>query len=154
VSRVAVAASAENGRLAGRISLELGPAAAGLASANLPAPAGWSAAAARAPLAVQWNLDLAAAWPRFVPCAPALQVTLTPLEYGVRSARAILQHYDPRKPTSSRGALSFDLSHRTYAAKLLDEIPGRSLLQRRRTFGPYQGHSISLPFGGPTLEYV
>ncbi len=74
--------------------------------------------------------------------------------YGVRTARAILQHYDRDKPTNSRGAVSFDLMHRTYAAELLDQIPGRSLIQRRRTFGPYQGYSLSIPFGGPTVEWV
>lgn len=141
--------------LGGRVSLELGPAAAALARAILPAPAAWGAAAARAPLAVQWNLDLAAVRAYVAPCAQALAIDLVPLDtYGVRTARAILQHYDPGKPTASRGAVSFDLAHRTYAAKLLDEIPGRSLIQRRRTFGPYQGYSISIPFGGPTVDYV
>jgi hypothetical protein len=73
--------------------------------------------------------------------------------YGVRTARAILQHYEPEQPTKSRGAVSFDLVNRTYAARLLDEIPGRSLIQRRRTFGAYQGYALSIPFG-PTVEYV
>src|SRR5690606_28164638 len=89
------------------------------------------------------------------PCAQALAIDLTPLDtYGVRTARAILQRYDPARPTGSRGAVSFDLAHRTYAAQLLDRIPGRSLIQRKRTFGPYQGYSIAIPFGGPTVEYV
>jgi hypothetical protein len=89
------------------------------------------------------------------PCARALAVDLSALDrYGVRTARAILQHYDHGTPTKSRGAVSFDLAHRTYAAQLLDEIPGRSLIQRKRAFGPYQGYSLSIPFGGPTVEYV
>jgi hypothetical protein len=50
--------------------------------------------------------------------------------------------------------VSFDLAHRKYAAGLLDEIPGRSLIERKRTFGPYQGRVLSIPFGGPTIEYV
>lgn len=141
-------------RLGARLALELGDAAAGLQRAVLPAPGAWSAAAARAPGAAQWNLDLGWVRERVAPCARALAVDLAPLErYGVRTARAILQHYDPDQPTKSRGAVSFDLAHRTYAAQLLDEIPGRSLIQRRRTFGPYQGHAISIPFG-PTVEYV
>ena len=154
VRRLAVAVEIGD-RLGGRLALELGDAAAGLARAALPAPAGWSAAAARAPLAAQWNLDLAAVRAHVAPCARALDVDLSPLDrYGVRTARAILQRYDPDKPTNSRGAVAFDLVHRTYAAQLLDEIPGRSLIQRRRTFGPYQGYSLAIPFGGPTLEYV
>jgi len=121
----------------------------------LPAPAGWPAAVARAPLAAQWNLDLAAVKPALAPCAQALALDLAPLDrYGVRTARAILQRFDPDTPTNSRGAASFDLLHRTYASRLLDEIPGRSLIQRKRTFGPYKGYSLSIPFGGPTVEYV
>jgi hypothetical protein len=155
VGRLAVAVEIGGDRLGGRLALELGDAAPGLARAALPAPAGWGAAAARAPLAAQWNLDLAAVRAHAAPCAQALDVDLSPLDrYGVRTARAILQRYDQDKPTNSRGAVSFDLAHRTYAAQLLDEIPGRSLIQRKRTFGPYQGYSLAIPFGGPTLEYV
>jgi hypothetical protein len=121
----------------------------------LPAPAGWAAAAARAPLAAQWNLDLAAVRAFLAPCTKALGVDPSELDrYGVRTARAILQRFDLDKPRNSRGVVSFDLAHRTYAAQLLDQIPGRSMIERKRTFGPYQGYSISIPFGGPTLEYV
>ena len=155
VGRVAVAAELGGDRLGGRLSIELGDAAAGLGRAVLPPPAGWAAAAGRAPLSVQWNLDLAAVRGALAPCALALGVDLAPFDqYGVRTARAILQRYDPDKPTNSRGAASFDLTSRTYAAQLLDEIPGRSLIQRKRTFGPYQGYSLAIPFGGPTIEYV
>lgn len=142
-------------RLGARLALDLGAAAAGLQRAVLPAPGGWSAAAAGAPLAAQWNLDLAAVRAYLAPCLAFLPVDLAPLDtYGVRTARAILQHYDHGSPTKSRGVASFDLAHRTYAAQLLDEIPGRSLIQRKRTFGPYQGYSLSIPFGGPTIDYV
>jgi hypothetical protein len=155
VGRLGAAFELAGDRVGGRLSVEIGGAAAGLQRAVLPAPAGFSAAAARAPLAVQWNLDLAAVRGHLAPCAQALAVDLSPLDrYGVRTVRAILQRYDPRKPTASRGAVSMDLAHRTYAAQLLDEIPGRSLIQRKRTFGPYQGYALSIPFGGPTIEYV
>jgi hypothetical protein len=154
VGRLAVSMDAGAERLDGRLALELGGAAAGLQRAVLPAPGAWSAAAAGAPVAAQWNLDLGWVGERIAPCAGALGVDLAALaRYGVRTARAILQHYDPGQPTKSRGAVSFDLMHRTYAAQLLDEIPGRSLIQRRRTFGPYQGYALSIPFG-PTVEYV
>lgn len=155
VGRIAVGVELGGDRLGGRLALELGGAAAGLQRAVLPAPAGWGAAAARSPLAAQWNLDLAAVKSAVAPCALALALDLSPIDrYGVRTARAILLRFDPDKPTNSRGAASFELAHRTYAARLLDEIPGRSLIQRKRTFGPYQGYSLSIPFGGPTIEYV
>jgi hypothetical protein len=155
VGRVAVAVEAGSGSVGGRIALELGGAAASLQRAVLPAPAGWRGAAAQAPLAVQWNLDLAAVRGHLLPCAQALAVDLSMADrFGVRTARAILQRYDARKPTNSRGVVSFDLAHRKYAAELLDEIPGRSLIERKRTFGPYQGRVLSIPFGGPTIEYV
>lgn len=156
VGKVGVAASADGSRLGGRLAVEVGDAAAaGIARAILPASDAWSAAAAKAPLAAQWNVDLVALRAWLAPCAAAAGADLSRLEpLGVRTARAILHHYDPAKPASSRGAVSFDLAHRTYATKLLDEIPGRSMIQRKRTFGPFQGYAISIPFGGPTIEYV
>jgi hypothetical protein len=155
VSRLGAAFELSGDRVGGRLAVEIGAAAAGLQRAVLPAPAGFGAASARAPLAVQWNLDLAVVRGHLAPCAQALGVDLAPLDrYGVRTVRAILQRYDPGKPTASRGAVSMDLAHRTYASQLLDEIPGRSLIQRKRTFGPYQGYALSIPFGGPTIEYV
>jgi len=156
VGRVAVAFEAGTGGLGGRVALELGGAAApGLQRAVLPAPAGWAGAAGGAPLSVQWNLDLAAVRAHLAPCAQALAVDLSTVDqYGVRTARLILQRYDAGKPTNSRGVASFDLAHKKFAAQLLDEVPGRSLIERKRTFGPYQGRVISIPFGGPTVEYV
>jgi len=159
VGRIAVAAELagdyRSNRLGGRLSIEIGDAAAGIGRAVLPPPAGWAAAAARAPLSVQWNLDLAAVRGALAPCAQALAIDLAPLEqFGVRTARVILQHFNADKPQNSRGAASLDLTSRTYAAQLLDEIPGRSLIERKRTFGPYQGRSLAIPFGGPTIDYV
>ncbi len=58
IGRLAVAVDVGGDRLGGRLSLELGDAAAALQRAVLPVPAAWGAAAARAPLAAQWNLDL------------------------------------------------------------------------------------------------
>lgn len=155
IGRFGVTLEADGKRLGGRLAVEVGAgAAAGIARAILPPSDAWSAAAARAPLAAQWNVDLALVRAWLAPCAVAFGAGPDPLEaYGVRTARAILHHYDHDKPTKSRGVAAFDLAHRTYATKLLDEIPGRSLIQRKRTFGPYQGHAIAIPFG-PTIEYV
>jgi hypothetical protein len=155
VGRVAVAFEAGAGRLGGRVALEIGGAAPGVQRAVLPAPAGWTGVAGGAPFAAQWNLDLAAVRAALAPCAQALAVDLSVVDrYGVRTARAILHRYDPGKPTNSRGVVSMDLAHKKYAAQLLDEVPGRSLIERKRTFGPYQGRVLSIPFGGPTVEYV
>ena len=42
------------------------------------------------------------------------------LQLPLEASRPILLRFDPDKPTNSRGAASFELAHRTYAARLLD----------------------------------
>ena len=96
VSRVAFALEADGPRVSGRLAFDLGPAAARLASAILPVPEGFAAAAARAPLAAQWNLDLVAVRGWLRPCLAAVGEDLAGLErFGVRGARAVLQAFDP-----------------------------------------------------------
>ena len=51
------------------------------------------------------------------------------------------------------GLEGLDLASSKYFERMLDEIPLRSTLERDRTFGALQGHSISVPFG-PTIDYV
>lgn len=157
VGRLGIAVEASGERLGARLSAEVdAPAASGLAGAILPPPSGWATAASRAPLAAQWNLDLTVLRAWLSPCiaAAGAGADLSLLDAsGVRAARVLLRNYDPDKPTRSRGAVALDLANRTYATQLLDQIPGRSLLQRKRTFGPYQGHVLSVPLG-PSIEYV
>lgn len=153
---VGVELDAATRRIAARLSFELEPAAAAAVGATLlPPPEGWAAASAQAPLALQWNADLVAVAAFAEPCARAAGESLAPLAgTGVRAARAILLAFDRDKPTKSRGAISLELTDRAFLASLLDRIPGRSLLERKRTFGAHRGHSLSLPFGGPTIDYV
>jgi len=153
VGRVAISIEGDGSRASGRLAFDLGPAAASVTASLLPVPEGFAAQAARAPLAAQWNLDLLVVRAWLQPCLHALDEDLGPLDrYGVRSGRAVLQAFDP-DDKSGAGAVVFDLAHQKFFASQLDELPMRSTLERRRTFGPHAGHSISIPFVA-TLDYV
>jgi hypothetical protein len=152
VQRVAVAATADDHRVALRLGFDLGSTAR-LGSLVLAPPSGWAATAARAAIAVQWNLDLAAVQAWLAPClagfgGDAAAITAT----GIRSARGLVLEFDPDGPSGS-GALAFDLAHAGYVRNQLDRIPLRSALERARTFGADKGFSIALPFA-PTIDYV
>ncbi len=155
VSRIALGVRGDGRQAGGRISIELGPAAARLTAAALPEPEGWASVKASGALAAEWNLDLGVVRSWLEPCAQVVGADLRELDrYGVRAARAVLQTFDPDAKTGS-GAVSLALNHRKFFASLLDEIPLRSTLERSRKFGPYSGYSLSIPFSGlPTVEYV
>ncbi len=153
IGRVAIALEGDGRHYGSRIALDAGASAATITSAVLPAPEGWSAVAAQAPLAVQWNLDLAAARGWLAPCAQQLGFDLAALEsYGVRTARVLLLSLDPDDKSGS-GAVALDLTTKRYFAGLLDEIPLRSKFESKRTFGPHAGRELSIPFG-PSVDYV
>jgi hypothetical protein len=119
----------------------------------VPAPAGWDAVAKTAPLAVQWNLDLEAVRGAIAPCIGLFGVDLARLDtHGVRAGRVILQSFDPEDKSGS-GALALDITSKQVFADWLDDIPLRSTLESSRTFGPYAGKRLSVPFG-PKLDYV
>ncbi|MGN6104624.1 MAG: hypothetical protein ACTHU0_05945 [Kofleriaceae bacterium] len=154
IGRVGATNEGDPGRLLVRLTGELGGAAPAVRAAILPAPAGWGTTARAAPLAAQWNVDLVGLRGWLAPCLRAAGAELDELaSSGVRTARAIVERFDPDRPTSSRGAVALDLAHRRFFSAQLDVIPLRSKLERKRAFGPYAGHSISIPFG-PTVEYV
>jgi hypothetical protein len=153
VGRVALSIEGDGHRAAGRISLDVGAAAAGITRAVIPPSDGWAAVAARAPLAVQWNLDLVALRDWLAPCGKTLDLDLAKLDsYGVRTARVVLQSFDP-DDKSGTGVVALDLTSKRYFAALLDDIPLRSKFESKRTYGPHAGRSLSIPFG-PTLDYV
>ncbi|MBS1122956.1 MAG: hypothetical protein H6Q90_5184 [Deltaproteobacteria bacterium] len=153
VGRVAFAIEGDGHHAGGRISLDLGGAAGGITRAMMPPPEGWDAVATHAPLAVQWNLDLAAVRGWLAPCGETIDLDLAGLDsFGVRTARVVLQSLDP-DAKSGTGVISLDLTSKRYFAGLLDEIPLRSRFESSRTYGPHAGRSLSIPFG-PTLDYV
>lgn len=152
VGRVAVSVDGDDHRVAARIAVDVGSAAA-LRAQLLPAPGGWNAAAAPAAAAVQWNLDLTAARSWLAPCLAAVGGPLAlPDETSVRTMRGMLLAFDPDALTGS-GAVSLDLTSSAFLARQLDRIPLRRALERTRTFGAYKGASIEIPFS-VTLEYV
>ena len=155
VTRAALAIDGDGKRASGRFAVDVGPAAAAaLAHTVLPPPDGWAQASQRAALALQWNVDLFALRSWASPCLTVLHETaLDRLDaYGVRAARAFVLTVDTDAMTGS-GAVSLELTSKKYFASLLDQIPLRSTLEKKRTFGPYAGKSLSVPFG-PSVDYV
>lgn len=144
-------------RFAGRLELELGPAAQRVSAALLPPPPGFTAVAAKAPLAVQWNLDLAAVASFLEPCVRAAggttQTLTQPLtQYGLRTLRVAVQTLDP-PDRSGTGVVAADLSNKAFLADLLDQVPRRSFFESDRTFGAFAGHHLSIPFVAK-VDYV
>jgi len=136
-----------------RGSADLGPASALIGRLLLPPPEGWDAGSRGAPLAAQWNLDLPVAERAVAPCTALVGFDPTRFDgYGVRAARAMLTSFDP-DDTSGTGAVAVDLASTRYVRSLLDQIPLRTRLESTRRFGPYEGRSLSIPFG-PTVDYV
>jgi len=153
VGKIALAVEGDAQQLAARLAFELGPAAQTLAHATLPAPEGWAAAAARVPLAVQWNLDLPFVRHATAPCARALGVDLRALDaLGLRTARALLRSFDPDDRRGT-GAVALDLAHERFFAARLEDIPLRSALENKRQFGPLAGRSLAVPMF-LTIDYV
>lgn len=153
VRGVSVVVEGEGNSVAGTLAIDLGPAAGALAQHVLAPPPGWAAASAKAPLSVQWNLDLqaVAAWAQ--PCMlGGLDLAALVEPYGVRSGRAFVYTLDP-DDKSGTGAVAIDLAHRKFFAQLLDQIPMRSKFERGRQFGAYNGKHLSVPFVA-TADYV
>ena len=155
IERVGFAYDTDGHAVDGRLTFEIGAAASSVVAAVLPEPPGWTAAAANAPLAAQWNIDVArlAAW--ISPCAGALGASrdLEDLRgTGVRSARVFIQTLDLANTTGT-GAVSLDLSSTKLITRYLDKIPMRSAVERDRTWHGVAGHHLGIPFG-PAVDYV
>jgi hypothetical protein len=102
---------------------------------------------------VQWNLDLAAARSWIAPCLAAIGgPDAVPEDIGIRTARALVMDFDP-DGLSGAGAVALDLTSTAFIERQLDRIPLRKRLERAKTFGPYRGFSIAIPFR-PPIEYV
>jgi len=152
VGRLGLAMASDDHHVTARITADVGSTAR-LLGMILPPPSGWDATAATAALAVQWNLDVTAARAWLAPCLAAAGGALAGLDdTGVRAARAMLVGFDP-DAVSGSGAIALDLASTAFIERQLDRVPLRRQLERARTFGPYQGFSISIPFS-VTVEYV
>ncbi len=153
IGRVGIAVETDGKHVAGKLTLDLGAAAAKVAAAIVPGPEGFASVAGRAPLAAQWNVDLLAVRAWLTPCLKSIDADLGFLDrYGVRTARVVLQSFDPDEKAGS-GAVALDLAHKRYFESRLDDIPLRGTLERSRSFGPHKGHSLSVPFVA-SIDYV
>ncbi len=140
-------------RVGGSLAFDLGPAAQRIAAATLPPPPGFAGLAAKAPIAVQWNLDLGAVASFLEPCMKLAGGSPDELtKYGVRTARIAVQTLD-LGDKSGTGVIAADLSAKSFVASYLDQIPQRSLFESDRTYGGYHGKHISVPFVAK-LDYV
>lgn len=150
VRRVALWVDSDDRHFAARLALDVGS-TAGIQRAVIPPPAGFAAASAKAAISGQWNLDLATATAWAAPCLSIASVQAGE-PFGVRTLRGFLLDADPEQLAGS-GAIVADLSSAAVLAQQLDRVPMRSALERKRSFGAYQGAVIDVPFG-PTVEYV
>jgi hypothetical protein len=152
VERVGITVDGDGTHAAGKLAFDLGSAAPRIASAILPPPPGFAALAANAPLALQWNVDVAKAADALAPCLRVFGTEPHELaQTGVRSARVLLETFDPDGP-SGTGAVALDLSSREKVGQLVDEIP-RLAVQTDRSFGTYHGRHVAIPFVA-SLDYV
>lgn len=152
VRGVGLVVESEGNFVGGKLALDLGDAAQGMTASVLAPPPGWAAAAEHAPIAFAWNLDLRAIASWLQPCARKVDLLAKLDQYGARSGRMFLHSIDP-DDKSGAGAAAIDLSDRTYFARQLDQIPMRSKFERSRSFGPYKGKHLSVPFVA-TVDYV
>jgi hypothetical protein len=153
VQRVALAAETDGHAAQLRVALDVGASARSLAAAQLPVPEGFTAVAAGAPLAVQWNLDLGAVADWLAPCVASFGGRFDLVDrYGVRAGRAALLQLDADAKKAA-GVVALDLAHAKFLRGHLDDIPLRSTLERSRTYGPYAGHALSIPFVA-SVDYV
>ncbi len=154
VAKLTLALDGDAKQMSARFAFDVGTAAASITKATLPVPEGWATATAQVPLAAAWNLDLAVVRTTAAPCTTALGIDLLRRfeDLGVRGGRAFLRSFDPDERSGS-GVASLELAHKRFFAAQLDDIPMRSVLERKRQFGPYAGRALAIPMF-MTIDYV
>lgn len=157
IDRIGLALEGDERHVVARATFDLAPAGPGpgdrLRGLILPPPAGWDAVAARAAIAAQWNLDLGAVQAWLAPCLGALGAPGDLAEdTGIRAARALVVDLDP-DALSGSGAVALDVTSTGFLERQLARIPMRRTFERARTFGPYRGFSIAIPFRA-AIDYV
>jgi hypothetical protein len=151
LGKLVIALAGDPKQASARVTLDVGALAPRIATSVLPIPEGFAAATAQVPIAGQMNVDLAAASTKLAPCVQLMRIDLRDLEQlGIRAGRGYLRSFDA-DAREGTGAVSLDLTHKTYFAAQLDRIPG--FLHRKRTFGAYAGKSVSIPMF-LTVDYV
>jgi hypothetical protein len=153
IGNVGIALEGDLHHAGARLAIDLGPAAASVASHILQPPPGWAQASAKAPLAIELNLDMVAITRWIAPCAELVGENLDDMkQLPVRTARVMIQTLDP-DDKSGTGAASADIDSPKFFEHYLDKIPMRSHFEDDRTYGGYAGKALSIPFG-PKLDYV
>lgn len=148
IDNVGLSFDVDGNKVGTKLAFDLGPAAQQMETHLLPPPPGWQSVASAAPASAQWNLDLAAVTTWLAPCAKVWDGS-APDAMGLRSARAFVLTLDPGDK-SGTGAVSFDLADGKLFAPYVDKATHFS---SDRTFGPYRGHHVSIPFVGK-FDYV
>ncbi|MFT3691812.1 MAG: hypothetical protein QM831_01640 [Kofleriaceae bacterium] len=145
--------TAEGPAVGGKLAFDIGSRGADLQSVLLPAPPGFTAIAKGAPIAAQWNLDLAAIQRFLTPCMQSVGAKPDKLmKMGVRAGRVIVKTLDPSGP-SGTGVVSLDVANKAELVKYLDMIPHRSMFEGDETFAGQKGKRIKVPFV-VTLDYI
>ncbi|MBP8807057.1 MAG: hypothetical protein KBG48_13810 [Kofleriaceae bacterium] len=146
VGRVFVAAASGADRQPsesrGVITVEVGAAAAGIAAAALPAPPGWAAARADAPLVVEWGLDLRRVEAAVEPCLGDA-LTRDATRAGLWGVRAFAHQLD-LDDRAARGAIAA-AAKPGVLDEALDEIPGRAIFARTRQVAGRTVTSVDVP---------
>lgn len=150
VGRVSLALAGDAKQANARIAMEIGPRINDIVAAKIPA--GFAAAAAQAPLAVQLNVGARFVRDHHPACFEYLRIGEVTGELGIDAGRGYLRTFDPDNKDGS-GAVALDLAHPRYIEAQLGKIPLRSAFERSRTFEGMKGKALSIPTF-PTIEYV
>ncbi|MEZ4368641.1 MAG: hypothetical protein R2939_20545 [Kofleriaceae bacterium] len=141
---------ADAGQVGGAVVLDLAD-GAGLAAMIGPEPTGWSSAGPNPALLATVNVDAEAVGDALASCdGGALRGIVA--QGGVRRGRGFVTSFDASGFQGDLG-VALELSHRRTVSGLLDQIPMRSVFERRTSFGPYDGYSLSIPLVG-TFNYI
>lgn len=153
VRRAGVELDLANGAAA-RVRLGL-TSTAGVTSMLHAGPAGWSSVVANSPVAVAWNVDLPAFDTWFAPCFRQLGDPGFDdiAKMGITAARFALRSFNPKDKYAATGVVSLDVTSTKFITDQLDQIPARSFLEKKHTWGSYTGHSLSVPTVG-SVDYV
>ncbi|HEY0194120.1 MAG TPA: hypothetical protein VGC42_23545, partial [Kofleriaceae bacterium] len=152
IGRIGFGLRGDGHRVESRLAVEIGPTDE-LLRHVLPPPSGWTAAASRAAVAAQWNLDLASVRRFLEPCLTASGSQLAMFDQtGVRAARGMLISFDPEH-LDGAGVVALDVVDPAFFARQLDRIPMRSAFERPAQFGHHAGFAIDIPLS-VTVEYL
>lgn len=154
VERVGLAFDTDGKTLDGKLTFDIGDSAQRVGDSLIKAPPGWAAASQGVAIAAQWNLDARFMQRWLAPCFGREADNIGQLmdQFGVRTARAVVQQFDP-DDKSGVGAVVLDLEHNRYIKEQLDQVPMRSRLEKDKTYGQYQGKHLAVPFVA-TVDYV